>query len=116
MSTFSPATSERWIGRTLRFGVWTSAILMLIGVILAGFQGDPQMAQVWTFAQLISNSSVWTSGVALLYCGLVLLMATPFLRVIAALLGFAVQKEWRYVAVSIFILSMLVGELIIAYG
>jgi uncharacterized membrane protein len=47
-----------------------------------------------------------------MFSGLVLLMLTPFLRVLAAVIGFLAEKDVRFVAVSCVIFCMLLGELI----
>jgi uncharacterized membrane protein len=39
-------------------------------------------------------------------------MFTPILRVITAIFGFAVERDWRFVAVSSIVLLMLAGEII----
>jgi uncharacterized membrane protein len=49
-----------------------------------------------------------------MFAGLVMLMFTPVLRVITAVLGFAVEQDWRFVIVSSMVLLMLIGE--IAYS
>lgn len=50
--------------------------------------------------------------VRLLYAGLVVLMFTPFVRVIAAAIAFGAEKDWKFVGVSLVVLCMLVGELV----
>jgi uncharacterized membrane protein len=52
--------------------------------------------------------------ITLMFAGLVMLMFTPVLRVITAVLGFAVEQDWRFVIVSSMVLLMLIGE--IAYS
>jgi uncharacterized membrane protein len=42
----------------------------------------------------------------------VLLMLTPFLRVLTAAAGFAVEKDRAFTLVSIVIFLMLIGELV----
>ncbi|MBI3787893.1 MAG: DUF1634 domain-containing protein, partial [Ignavibacteriales bacterium] len=48
----------------------------------------------------------------LLYAGLVVLMLTPFVRVLAAAIAFGTEKDWKFVGVSLVVLCMLVGELV----
>jgi uncharacterized membrane protein len=50
--------------------------------------------------------------VTLMFTGLVMLMFTPVLRVITAIIGFAVERDWRFVVVSSVVLLMLVGEMV----
>jgi uncharacterized membrane protein len=39
--------------------------------------------------------------------GLLLLIATPVLRVVFSLFGFASQRDWLYVALTLIVLSVL---------
>jgi uncharacterized membrane protein len=49
--------------------------------------------------------------VTLMFVGLVMLMFTPVLRVITAVFGFAVERDWRFVSVSSIVLLLLMGEI-----
>lgn len=48
----------------------------------------------------------------LMYIGLILLMLTPFLRVLTAVVGFAVEKDRTFVFVSLTVFFFLVAELL----
>jgi len=106
---------ERWISRTLRFGVWGSAGLMIAGLAGAWISEsalripaeNPSATEV--FQNLLSGSFDPTT---LMFAGLVLLMLTPFLRVLTAAAGFVVEKDRAFTFVSLFIFIMLVGELV----
>ena len=106
---------ERWIGRVLRFGVWGSAGLMIAGLISAWFSGttlglpteNPAATEV--VRNLFSGS---VDPATLIFAGLILLMLTPFLRVLTAAAGFAVEKDRTFTIVSLVIFLMLVGELV----
>jgi len=106
---------ERWIGRVLRFGVWGSAGLMIAGLASAWISEstiripaeNPSATEV--LRGLFSGSVDPTS---LMFAGLVLLMLTPFLRVLTAAAGFAAEKDRRFTLVSLVVFAMLVGELV----
>ncbi len=112
--------SERWAGMTLRVGVWVSSLMMLSGLIMAFITGtvsvpakNPTLSELVSF--LMSDELLHVSArssLALMFTGLVLLMLTPFFRVIATTLAFASTKDRRYVAISILVLIMLIGQLI----
>lgn len=59
--------------------------------------------------QMFSNTF---DPVTVMFAGLVLLMFTPILRVITAVFGFAVERDWRFVFVSSIVLLMLIGEIV----
>lgn len=106
---------ERWTSRTLRVGVWGSACLMIAGLLVAQllqtdpepFQNNPTLRSL--FLDLFSRSAY---GSTLMYLGIVFLMITPFLRVLTAIFGFAVEKDRRFVIVSLVVFAMLIGELV----
>jgi uncharacterized membrane protein len=50
--------------------------------------------------------------VTLMFAGLVFLMFTPILRVITAVVGFGVERDWRFVFVSTVVLFLLAGEIV----
>lgn len=106
---------ERWVGRTLRFGVWTSAGLMIAGLLLTWLSAgslhlpseNPSPGEV--FRSLAAGSF---DPVTLMFAGLILLMLTPFLRVLTAAVGFAAEKDRRFVVVALVVFAMLLGELV----
>ena len=108
-------TVERWISWTLRIGVWGSAALMVLGLALAWFSSatlrlpseNPRPADV--LHSLLSGS---LDPVTLMFAGLLFLMLTPFLRVLTAAAGFAVEKDRTFVIVALVVFAMLLGELV----
>jgi uncharacterized membrane protein len=108
---------ERWIGWTLRVGVWGSAFLMGLGLILAWFSPgslrlpgeNPRPADV--LHSLYSGS---LDPVMLMFAGLLFLMLTPFLRVLTAVIGFAAEKDRTFFIVALVVFAMLIGELVLS--
>ncbi len=108
---------EHWVGIALRAGVWSSATLMIVGLVLAWFSGDtlkvpeanPHPADV--FRNLLAGS---LDPATLIFAGLILLMLTPFLRVLTAAIGFAAEKDRAFVLVSLVVFAMLLCELLLS--
>jgi uncharacterized membrane protein len=50
--------------------------------------------------------------VMLMFAGLLLLMLTPLLRVLTAVVGFAAEKDRTFVFVALAVFAMLLGELV----
>jgi uncharacterized membrane protein len=106
---------DRWISWTLRVGVWGSATLMLIGLVLAWFSAgeltlpaeNPHPGDV--LRSLLSGS---LDPIMLMFAGLLLLMLTPFFRVLTAIAGFAAEKDRTFVVVALVVFLMLIGELL----
>lgn len=116
-STTASHTAERWIGFTLRIGVWGSASLMVLGLVLAWFSSgalrlpseNPRPADV--FHSLVSGS---LDPVMVMFAGLLFLMLTPFLRVLTAVVGFAIEKDRTFVLVALVVFTMLLAELVLS--
>lgn len=111
---------ERWIAATLRIGIWISAALMTVGLILSFLLGptpipdrNPSLSELLSllFSDELLHPTARTSFL-LMYGGLVCLMLTPFVRVLTAAVAFAIERDRRYVAISLTVFAMLVGQLI----
>jgi uncharacterized membrane protein len=50
---------------------------------------------------------------ALIAAGLLLLIATPVVRVARSVVFFAAQRDWRYVAVTLSVLAVLAGSFVV---
>ena len=107
--------AERWTSRVLRLGVWVSASLMIIGLLLATMSPSSIVPlstnpSLGNLAERMFSTTI--DPVTLMFTGLVMLMFTPVLRVITAVFGFAVERDWRFVVVSSIVMLMLAGEII----
>jgi len=107
--------TEYLTSRVLRLGVWISAALMIFGLIIAAIYPS-------SVIPLLTNPSIDNLAermfsvkfdpVTLMFAGLLILMFTPILRVITAVFGFAVERDWRFVFVSSVVLLLLAGEIV----
>ncbi|MGH2568855.1 MAG: DUF1634 domain-containing protein [Bacteroidota bacterium] len=112
---------ERFIGRILRLGVLLSSLLMASGLIVASLQSsvlpmperNPTLGEL--LDQLVSGrlgSLTGSTATTLMFAGLVLLMFTPFLRVITTIVVFRAQRDWTFVAVASLVFLMLAGQVV----
>ena len=89
MSESSIANLEIHLGRLLNAGVFTSATLLAAGLFL------------W-------EATPWhRSGGTLLTTGLVILMATPILRVLVSVVEYWRMRDWFFVATTLVVLAVL---------
>jgi uncharacterized membrane protein len=107
--------AERWTSVALRLGVWLSAGLMAIGLLIAAIW--PASAVLITTNPSFSRLAMHLlSGsfdpVTLMFSGLAVLMFTPIIRVMTAIAGFTMERDWRFVFVSSLVLILLTGEII----
>ena len=105
------ATTYTIIGWVLQVGVILSAAIIVIGLFLEFLQPNkftPQKLQSFpeTFDQ------VWTGLLvlrpqAVIALGLLLLIATPVVRVAVSIVAFAVERDWHFVVVTLLVLLIL---------
>jgi uncharacterized membrane protein len=111
----SQDNTERWTSRVLRLGVWVSASLMAAGLLLAAISPSSIISTATnpSLGELLARMFFGTfDPVTLMFAGLVFLMFTPILRVLTAVFGFAVERDWRFVFVSLVVFLMLAGEIV----
>ena len=112
---------EAIIGNLLRAGVLTSAVIVLLaGIVFVG-QHHADTVRYSTF-HFESNGLRTINGIfhsaqslradAFIQLGLLLLIATPIARVALAAIGFYLQKDRIYVAVSLIVFSILLFSII----
>jgi len=114
---------EQLIGRLLQFGVLLAATVALIGGVLllaqhggdrpsyAVFHGQPELL---TTVPSIVRGAFALNSLAITQLGLLLLIATPIVRVAFTLVAFALQRDRTYVVITMVVLGLLVYGL--AYG
>jgi uncharacterized membrane protein len=83
---------ERVVGQVLTTGAVASTILLALG--LAGFLLWPGPAADW-----------------LVRAGLIVLMATPVMRVVVSVLQYALERDWLFVLATSTVLVLLLGSL-----
>jgi uncharacterized membrane protein len=106
------ASIEHKASRVLQAGIWSSGILMATGLLLALLQGVEASQGNTTVSQILRFVLAEPGHpLAFLYAGLLVLMFTPVLRVITALIGFAEEGDRRFVVVSTAVLILLLCEI-----
>lgn len=117
-------SSEVIVSSLLRFGVLISLALVAIGVILmlatggTGYgggldlpglltgEGAPSAAWPHTVGSVLSGTAA-ARPYALILLGLLLLIATPVLRVIISVFLFMIEHDHLYVLITLFVLGVL---------
>ncbi len=107
--------ATRTIGWVLQGGVIISALVIVIGLVLLPTQpGGLSPERLLRFPQTLSQ--VGASLVALrpqgiIALGLLLLIATPVLRVAVSVVTFALEKDRKYVVITLIVLAILLFSL-----
>lgn len=109
------------IANLLRVGVTLAAVTVLVGgvVVLARhglhpanyrvFVGEPTDLRHW---RGIIRASLALHGNGIIQLGLLFLIATPVARVAFAVFAFAIERDRLYVAISAFVLVILLYSLL----
>jgi uncharacterized membrane protein len=104
------------ISNVLRFGLIAASSLMIVGAFvtfrhftgpnphLEHFNVEPENLRTIGGIFRLAKSG---NGVGIMQLAVLILMATPFLRVACAALGFASQRDWKYVVISLIVLLAL---------
>jgi uncharacterized membrane protein len=103
---------QRFVERLLFVAVVLCVVLMAAGILLALLRGDGLPDHVVALA-LIPSAMATGDPAAFLSLGLLVLIGTPVLRVGGALLQFGLQRDWRYVAVTAAVLTVMAVSLVL---
>ena len=107
---------ELRMGRLLQWGVTLAGAVMLVGgaIYLSRHAGEipdyknfhgvlPQFKTV----SGILHGAVALRGRAIIQLGVLLMIATPVLRVVFALVAFGLERDWLYTVISGIVLALL---------
>ena len=111
-----------WI---LRVGVTVSLALELAGVLLYYIQTGNQsldLSAAWQFkggnffdfaASTVKAIGPSPSPLNIMSLGVMTLMLTPYVRVVAGVIYSGVQEDWRYVGITLFVLAVITTGLVV---
>lgn len=108
------------ISRILQIGVLCSSIMIVAGLLLLAMQAggvippSPQafphtLGQVWNGLLQLQPQAVITAG-------LLVLIATPVLRVIASVIVFNKEQDRRYALIALILLAILLTSIMLGKG
>lgn len=116
----SDESLEIAIGRMLQTGVLLAAAVVLVGGLLYLFHAPGPRPDYSHFRgvpiALRTPSGIWHGMLhgdaeSIIQFGLLLLIATPVMRVILAGVGFLMEHDWLYLGVSAIVLAVLLYSL-----
>ena len=116
---------DNLMGRVLQIGVVLAAAIVFAGGMLylahhrslatnhTTFTGEP--APFRTLSGIM-HGALSLDGRGLIQFGLLVLVATPIARVCFSILAFFYQRDWKYVAFTLVVLSLLLYSLLQGLG
>ncbi|MGZ3758687.1 MAG: DUF1634 domain-containing protein [Mucilaginibacter sp.] len=104
------------IGWVLRLGVFISMIVVFVGGVIYLYRHGYTVADYRIFkgipvflqsADGIIDGIINLRGRAIIQTGIILLIATPIVRVIFSAIGFIIEKDYLYVFITLLVLSII---------
>jgi uncharacterized membrane protein len=112
---------ELFISGLLRIGVVTSLTVVVAGLILSFVHHPAYIHSTYELQQVTSPNrptlqslpALMTGikefrGEAIIMAGLLLLIATPVMRVAVSIIAFMIERDWTFVLITTFVLAMLI--------
>lgn len=112
----TPRQMEMFIGRMLRVGVFTACIVAVLGGVLYVVQygGNSVDFSEFTTAMAVEsigeviNGVLVLDAVSVIQLALLILLATPILRVVFSILAFMIERDYLYVFITLVVLIIIV--------
>ncbi|ROI00326.1 DUF1634 domain-containing protein [Chryseobacterium daecheongense] len=122
---FTDIDLNRSVGNLLRLGVILSVITSLIGFIKLFLEGFKMPKNYSAFDIGTSSEKVWGhfwnslckgEGMAIIQLGILLLIFTPLMRIVFALIGYLKEKDYKYVLISSIVLVIMAISFFTGYA
>lgn len=97
----------------LLIGVGVSIAVMLIGLVLLAFNPGAASHQTGPMGAAVA-SALRGNPTAIITVGIILLMATPAIRVVTCIIGFLVERDWLYTGIAVAVAVVLAISMFIA--
>lgn len=120
---FTDFDLNRSVGNLLRIGVILSVATSLFGFVKLSLEGF-EMPKDYTLLE-VKESNIWQSfwislgkleGMAIIQLGILLLILTPLVRIIFALIGYIKEKDYTYVIISAIVLGIMVVSFLMGFA
>lgn len=101
---------EMALHNLLVVGVTISSILLILGLITSFVSGKGLPDTMPTLQQIIPLVLAFKPA-GLLALGLLVLIATPILRVAGSVIGFLYERDWRYALITFIVLLIVLSSI-----
>lgn len=122
---FTDVDLNRSVGNLLRLGVILSVITSLIGFVKLFTEGFKMPRKYKLLDMGTSSEKVWShfwetlckgEGMAIIQLGILMLIFTPLMRIIFALIGYLKEKDYIYVVISSIVLAIMAISFFTGYA
>ncbi len=119
---------EQYIGKLLRYGVILSSIITVFGGIIYLFQHHTQTADYTPIPSgqpfpgveeylrelnTIIPGVLSFDGAAIIQLGVIVLIATPIIRVAFSAISFLIERDYLYVGITLLVLAIILANMIL---
>lgn len=120
MSKLKDTDIQTIIGWVLRGGVFLSISICISGAVIYLSRHGSEMANYHHFkgvpasVQLseIVKSIATLKGMAIIQAGIMLLIATPILRVVFSAVGFTLERDYIYTGITLLVLAIIFASML----
>lgn len=122
---FTDVDLNRSVGNLLRLGVILSVITSLVGFVKLFTEGFKMPRKYKLLDMGTSSEKVWShfwetlckgEGMAIIQLGILMLIFTPLMRIIFALIGYLKEKDYTYVIISSIVLAIMAVSFFTGYA
>lgn len=107
---------EKHIGIILRIGVAISIAIILVGLILLIFNNNVEMPTTSDISiEYILCGIPTLNPWSIMLFGILMLIATPILRVAGSIVAFAIDKDFQYVIITSVVIVILLTSIVVAF-
>jgi uncharacterized membrane protein len=122
---FKDTDMQAIIGWVLRAGVFVSMLVVFIGGVIYlsrhsnehidyhEFKGVPDFVHTLPG---IFHGILDGRGRAIIQAGIILLIATPVVRIIFSAIGFMIEKDYMYVGITLLVLLIIISAMLTGHG
>ncbi|MEO7214848.1 DUF1634 domain-containing protein [Mucilaginibacter sp.] len=120
-TSFKEKDMQSIIGWILRAGVFISMTVVFLGGILYIYRHGNEVPDYHTFKgvpDFVHNASGIINGIftfrgrAIIQAGIILLIATPVVRIIFSAIGFVLEKDYLYVGITLVVLLIIFSSML----
>ena len=101
---------------TLLVGLVCSALMMIAGIVVAFWKNQPRPESLITNLRELLRMAVDGNGVAWIELGVLMLLATPVLRVMVLAIGWGARRDGRMALVALVVLVLLAVSILLSAG
>lgn len=116
MNDLTEERARSAIAAVLRYGSLISTLVMALGLTLILPRGPGSFGpggHLVSFRTLFPRV-IRLDAAAVAECGILLLLVTPIFRIIAAGVAFGLERDYKYVLISLGVLAVVVGSISLA--